>query len=335
MNYKWRRSRGKSVLAFCGCFKSILLKILVVVPVLPPCHKAGTCWMEGFQLVKRRLVIISCLGTFLSKFSAGRYGSILHPSWSQLHGGKLLLRVRLPSKGHVFILQASRCWQLSLCWAVFVWHLQPLVQVIDALVHEQNGCPNFLKHQHHFCLQKHCVLQPNSPAKEKAYVEPCGKGISPLVSLRCPAICIGIQPVDSPWHIGVGNPAMLCMTGFVQTAAVTLLRFPSSNWRGRFQIFQGLRFHEPGQLGDWILHFYQQERRCRRHGVIIHFFRERSEKDWTSKVGKSSPRLQQGSITTPNNPLSTANSSWLPYDSWFDSPIFSQHGSLNHHCSKG
>ena len=199
MNYRWKWSSGKSVFAFCGCFKSILsilLKILVVVPVLPPCHKAGTCWMEGFQLVKRRLVIISCLGTILSKFSAGRYGSILHPSWSQLHGRKLLLRVRLRSKGHVFILQASRCWQLSLCWAVFVWHLQPLVQVIDALVHEQDGCPNSLKHQHHFCLQKHCVLQPNSPAKEKAYVKPCSKGIS----LRCPSICIAVQPVDSAWH---------------------------------------------------------------------------------------------------------------------------------------
>ena len=190
MNYTWKRSRGKSVLAFYGCFKSILLKVLVVVPVLPPCHKAGTCWMEGFQLVKRRLVIISCLGTFLSKFSAGRYRSILHPSWSQLHGGKLLLRVMLRSKGHVFILQASRCWQLSLCWAAII------------------------------------------PTKEKAYVEPCSKGISPLVSLRCPAICIAVQPVDSAWH----DCQWVILRCFVWqglsalTAAVTLLRFPSSNW---------------------------------------------------------------------------------------------------------
>ena len=134
--------------------------------------------------------------------------------------------------------------------------------------------------------------------------------------------------------LSVGTPAMLCMTGFAHadgSSNIAALSF--KQLAGSFSNLSRsplLRTSPACRLDPIFL--------STRTPLGIRgddsFFRERSEKYWTSKVGKSSPRLQQGSITTPNNALSTANSSWLPYDSWFDSPIFSQHGSLNHHCSK-
>ena len=74
--------------------------------------------------------------------------------------------------------------------------------------------------------------------------------------------------------LSMGNPAMLCMTGFVQTAAVTL--------RGAF--LQAIGFHEPRQLADWILYFYQQERRWG-YEVIIFFSGRGPKKIGHRKLG--------------------------------------------------